>query len=97
MEDNTVRAVAVIKMNAVYSLAQFRTTLGLRAGTAAREIRAGRLRSSKRAGKVWVLGSWILQWIEEGERKRPMAQMNCEQRNGVPTNGLRVSGFRSAE
>jgi hypothetical protein len=33
--------------------------------------RAGRLRHSKRAGKVLILGEWVLQWLRDGERKRP--------------------------
>jgi hypothetical protein len=33
-----------------------------------REIRLGRLRTSKRAGKYLILGGWLLQWIADGER-----------------------------
>lgn len=36
----------------------------------AREVRLGRLRSGKRAGKVYFLGKWLLEWLEGGERKR---------------------------
>jgi hypothetical protein len=59
-----------INPNTVYLLGQLRKALGLRPGTLPREIRLGRLRSSKRAGKVLVLGAWVLEWIETGERKR---------------------------
>jgi hypothetical protein len=35
-----------------------------------REFRKKRLRYAKRAGRVWVLGSWVLEWLEAGEVKR---------------------------
>jgi hypothetical protein len=39
--------------------------------TLAREVRLGRLRVSKRAGRYFILGSWLLQWLREGEMTRP--------------------------
>jgi hypothetical protein len=40
-----------------------------------REIRLGRLRVAKRAGKYMILGKWLLEWIEGGElsRRGPMS------------------------
>ena len=35
-----------------------------------REIRAGRLRASRRRGRLLVLGSWALAWVEAGEVRR---------------------------
>jgi hypothetical protein len=57
----------VIHPNAVYWLTSLTEELGLKANTAAREIRLGRLRSAKRAGRVFVLGSWVMEWLKDGE------------------------------
>ncbi len=64
------RIVPVIDPNAVFDLQQARQLLGLAKNTLGREIRLGRLRCSKRAGKCFVLGSWLLEWIQAGEIKR---------------------------
>jgi hypothetical protein len=71
-------AVPVIHCNAVYSLDLARNALGLAKATLGREIRLGRLRVAKRAGKYMILGSWLLEWIESGEvsnRKGTAAQV----------------------
>jgi hypothetical protein len=60
----------VIDPHAVYDLASARAALSLAKGTLSREIKLGRLRASKRAGKVLILGSWLLQWVEAGEVRR---------------------------
>jgi hypothetical protein len=39
----------------------------LRKSTIRREWKAGRLRISKRAGRYYVLGEWILEWLRGGE------------------------------
>jgi hypothetical protein len=76
----------VISANAVFSLAEARTALGLAKATIAREVRLGRLRVSKRAGKYFFLGSWLLEWIAGGElirkTRRQGAALNgdCEAR-----------------
>lgn len=64
---------------AVYDLEAARTALGLAKATLGREIRIGRLRVAKRAGKYLILGRWLLEWIEAGEvphRKRPATQVS---------------------
>src|SRR5262249_10660522 len=63
----------VIASTAIYSLVQAQQALGLRKSTLAREIREGRLRVAKRAGKYFVLGAWLLAWVEGGELKRRAA------------------------
>jgi hypothetical protein len=71
--------IPVIHENAVYGLEQARTALGLAKATLGREIRLGRLRVAKRAGKYLILGSWLLEWIAAGEitrRKGPATQMS---------------------
>jgi hypothetical protein len=57
----------VIHPNAVYSLELARNVLQLAKNCLPREIRLGRLRVSKRAGKYLILGAWLLEWIEAGE------------------------------
>lgn len=54
--------------NAVYSLGGARMALGLPDSCLRREIRLKRLRVSKRAGRYFILGKWLLEWIEGGER-----------------------------
>jgi hypothetical protein len=72
--------VHVIVPTAVYSLATARTALSLKAGTLPRELRLRRLRYSKRAGRVMILGEWLLTWIREGEVKRE----RCPSGDGQP-------------
>jgi hypothetical protein len=64
-------AAPVIERTAVYSVEQLRAALALNQTTLDREIRKGRLRCAKRAGRRWVLGVWVLQWLAGGEKKRP--------------------------
>jgi hypothetical protein len=56
-----------IHPTAVYTLAAAARALGLRRHTLPREVRAGRLRVCKRAGAHYVLGRWLLEWLEAGE------------------------------
>jgi hypothetical protein len=59
--------------DAVYRLHELQALLGLPAGTLPRELRLGRLRSSKRAGCRWVLGIWVREWLAAGEERRGSA------------------------
>ena len=70
----------VIASNAVYSLESARAALGLARATLRREIRLGRLRVSKRAGRYYILGCWLLQWLQAGEivRDRPSPRESNE-------------------
>ena len=63
----------VINPRAVYGLASAAAVLGLARGTLPREIRLGRLRVAKRAGKYFILGAWLLDWIRGGELTRRTA------------------------
>jgi hypothetical protein len=59
---------------AVYTLASARAAFGAKATTLPREVRAGRLRVSKRGGRYYFLGEWLLEWLRAGEvrpRLRP--------------------------
>jgi len=64
--------VPVIDPNAIFSLETARQTLGLPENTLRREARLRRLRVSKRSGRIWITGRWLLEWLESGEvRTRP--------------------------
>jgi hypothetical protein len=62
--------VPVIDPHGVYTIGALTDALGLRPGTLPRELRLKRLRYAKRAGRVLILGSWVLAWIEGGEVKK---------------------------
>jgi hypothetical protein len=51
----------------VYDLEAARAALNLAKTTLNRELRQGRLRVTKRAGKYFVLGAWLLEWLRAGE------------------------------
>lgn len=76
------KVAPVIDPRAVYTLGSGRAALGLAKGCLPREIRQGRLRAAKRAGRYLILGAWLLEWIETGEVKRP------RRTSGEPLNGV---------
>jgi hypothetical protein len=51
----------------VYSVEEAQAALKLKRSTIRREVRERRLRISKRAGRYYLLGEWILQWLRAGE------------------------------
>jgi hypothetical protein len=55
---------------AVYDLEAARLAFGLTKTTLGRELRLGRLRVSKRAGRYFLLGEWLLEWLRAGELRR---------------------------
>jgi hypothetical protein len=72
------RIYHVIEPRGVYSLAAAKEALGLKKETLAREARLGRLRVSKRAGRYFILGAWLLEWVEAGEvRRRRVTPATC--------------------
>jgi hypothetical protein len=60
----------IISENAVYSIAQAQAALNLKVSTIRREHREGRLRVCQRAGRRFILGKWLLEWLESGELPR---------------------------
>ena len=70
----------IIHPSAVYSQEAVRLSLGLKTATLQREIRLGRLRVAKRAGRYYILGSWLLEWVEKGEvqRRNRQAEFVCQ-------------------
>jgi hypothetical protein len=66
----------VIPDDAVFQLGELQAVLCLPRHTLKREARLGRLRVSKRAGRLWTTGAWVREWLEGGEvrRRRPAAE-----------------------
>lgn len=64
----TTPAVHVIDPNGVYFPDTFRALFRLKESSLRREVREGRLRIAKRAGRYYLLGKWILEWIVGGEK-----------------------------
>ncbi len=62
--------VHVIHENAVYFLDDAIKIFRLKKSTIRREVRDCRLRISKRAGRYYLLGKWLIEWLEAGELKR---------------------------
>jgi hypothetical protein len=60
----------VIDPNAVLLAEDVRRLLRLRTSTLRREIRSGRLRVCKRAGRYFFLGQQLLDWLRGGELSR---------------------------
>jgi hypothetical protein len=60
----------MIRPTEIYTVDTARACLGLAKATIGREIRLGRLRVAKRAGKYFLLGEWLLEWLREGEIRR---------------------------
>jgi hypothetical protein len=57
----------IIHPNAVFSIRSLTAALELKASTLSREMRLHRLRYARRGGKTYFVGSWILQWLADGE------------------------------
>jgi hypothetical protein len=70
MTDDRVHVQHVIEPSCVYSPEAARKALGLTASTLRREVREGRLRRIKRAGRNFFLGEYLLEWLRGGEVKR---------------------------
>jgi hypothetical protein len=70
VDPENARTAAPIDPRAVFTVAQAQTLLGLRQNSLPREIRAGRLRCAKRCGRHFILGAWLIEWLEQGEMHR---------------------------
>jgi hypothetical protein len=71
-----VKASHTIVPTAVYDLEAARIALGVMKTTLRREVRLGRLRVTKRAGRYFVLGEWLLEWLRAGEVYRKRCESN---------------------
>jgi hypothetical protein len=63
-----------IRDNDVYTVPSLTEILDVRPNTLPREIRKKRLRAAKRAGKYFILGVWVLEWLRAGEIRKPGAE-----------------------
>jgi hypothetical protein len=79
-----VSDIPVINPRSVFTIKTLTATLSLKAGTVPRELRLRRLRFSKRAGRVFILGEWVLAWLASGEDRRPAAAVS-----GAPPRDVR--------
>lgn len=59
-----------INAGAVYTPPALAELLGANVEAILRDVRAGKLRSSRRCGKRFILGAWVVQWLSEGEQAR---------------------------
>lgn len=57
----------VIHPNGIYTREIAQRILSLTKTTIGRELRLRRLRCAKRAGRIFILGEWLLTWLREGE------------------------------
>jgi hypothetical protein len=64
-----------IPTDSIFTLDELRQVLGLPKGCLPREVRMGRLRVAKRAGKYWTFGSWVAEWLTSGEVRRRRASV----------------------
>jgi hypothetical protein len=60
----------VIHERSVFSLDAAGRALGLGKHSLPTEVRKGRLKASRRCGRYMVLGKWLIEWIEQGIKKR---------------------------
>ena len=56
-----------VKPCGLYLVDEVQRIFRLKKSTIRRELREGRLRVSKRAGRYFLLGRWLIEWIESGE------------------------------
>jgi hypothetical protein len=66
-------AAPVIHPGSVFSIDSATAALGLAPSCLKREVRLGRLRASRRGGRYFILGQWLLDWLAAGtatKRKR---------------------------
>jgi hypothetical protein len=59
-----------IRVGDVYSVPELAELLSVKPNTLPREIRLRRLRAAKRAGRYFILGAWVLEWLRAGEIRK---------------------------
>jgi hypothetical protein len=78
-----MNAPHIIHPNAVYDRDAVVLALGLPEGIVDHNIRLGRLRSAKYAGRHFIIGQWLLDWIEAAELKNGQQEL-CFDPNDPP-------------
>jgi hypothetical protein len=75
-------SVHEIRATGVYFLDDAIRILRLRKSTIRREVREGRLQISRRAGRYYLLGAWLVQWLRDGVvNRRPSAAAKANGRS----------------
>jgi hypothetical protein len=59
-----------IDPNTAYRPEHIEAGLGIPLSGIMRDIRGGKLKASKRRGRLFILGAWVLAWLEDGEVRR---------------------------
>jgi hypothetical protein len=77
-----VKTPHTIDPNSVYTLEAARLALELTATTLKREVRLQQLRVSKRAGRYFLLGQWLLHRLRDGEVRRGCICIVTQKREG---------------
>jgi hypothetical protein len=75
---NKSSAHTIVATN-VYTVPSATAALLAKANTLPREIRLGRLRASKRGGRYYILGEWLIEWLRAGEVRRPAKVEQAQQ------------------
>jgi hypothetical protein len=75
---------ARLPTDAMFTMSQARKALGLATYTLVREVRAGRLRTSRRAPQRYTTGAWLMEWVQGGEDKRDGKRKTSPQRQADP-------------
>ena len=57
-------AMKILDPHAVGTLLEWGQFMGLPRHCLRREARLGRLRTSRRAGKLWATGAWMIEWLD---------------------------------
>src|SRR5260370_37983116 len=68
----------VVYPGAVYTVDDLCRIFGLKATSVRREVRLRRLRISKRCGRYYCLGQWVLEWLEDRELQPPQGREEGE-------------------
>ena len=76
-------SVHIISPTGVYFLEDVKVLLKLKESSVRREVRLGRLRVSKRSGRYYILGKWLLEWLESGELSRQPKAMSGNRETGL--------------
>jgi hypothetical protein len=71
-----MKSIPEIRPTQIFTIASLTELLSLKAGTVPRELRLGRLKYAKRAGRCMILGRWIIEWIEGGLVRKANVETN---------------------
>jgi hypothetical protein len=76
-------AELIIEPTGIYRPSRIQAILGLKTNTIPRQVRLGHLQISKRAGRHFILGQWLIDWIESGKIQRKRRSKGVMSLNGT--------------